>query len=347
MDEDVLFLADAEGAIGGLVFNGGVPPAIEVEDVVGLGQGDADPGSLQRQDKDGGRRFGILKGADHLLALVAIGAAVDVVGGVVAAMAQVLLQGVADFAKLAEDEGAFPFFDDLLQHFGKAAELVRSLRRKLALVLQKLAGMVADLLELGQGGENQSFALDALAAFELFGHVFEHRFVEGGLLFGEVAEQLLLHLVGQVFDDGLVGFDAAQDERLHQLFQGGGALGAVVFLDGHLELLAELGLGAEIAGIEKIEDGPEIKQAVLHGGAREGETVIGFQLEDGFGLGSFGVFDVLGFVQHDAVPGDAAKQLGVFAGEGEGGDHHVMVAAQGFEFLRVFGAIAAVMHYGL
>lgn len=122
-------------------------------------------------------------------------------------------------------------------------------------------------------------------------------------------------------------------------------MGAVVLLDGHLELLAKLGLGAEIAGIQKVKDRPEIEQAVFDGGAREGETVVGFQLEDGFGLGSFGVFDVLGFVEDDAVPGDAAEQLGVFAGEGEGGDYHVMVAAQGFEGFGVFGAIAAVMHH--
>lgn len=188
--------------------------------MIGFREGDADPGSFQRQNEDRGRRFGILEGADHLLALVAVGAAVDVVGRVVAAVAQVLLQGVADFAKLAEDEGAFPFFNDLLQHFGEAAELVRSLRRELALVLQELTGVVADLLQFGGRGENQALALDALAAFELFRHVLQHRFVKGGLLFGEVAEPLLLHLVGQVFDDGLVGFDAAQDERLHQLFQG-------------------------------------------------------------------------------------------------------------------------------
>jgi len=42
MHEDILALADAEGAVGGLIFDRGVPPAIEVEDVVGLCQIKAD-----------------------------------------------------------------------------------------------------------------------------------------------------------------------------------------------------------------------------------------------------------------------------------------------------------------
>ena len=35
VDEDIALLADAVGAVGGLVFDGGVPPAVEVNDVAG------------------------------------------------------------------------------------------------------------------------------------------------------------------------------------------------------------------------------------------------------------------------------------------------------------------------
>lgn len=38
MHLDVALLADAEGAIGGLIFNGWIPPAVEVENVVGARQ---------------------------------------------------------------------------------------------------------------------------------------------------------------------------------------------------------------------------------------------------------------------------------------------------------------------
>ncbi len=38
MDEDRLVLADAVGAVGGLVFGGGVPPGVEVDDAIGGGE---------------------------------------------------------------------------------------------------------------------------------------------------------------------------------------------------------------------------------------------------------------------------------------------------------------------
>ena len=44
-------------------------------------------------------------------------------------------------------------------------------------------------------------------------------------------------------------------------------------LDGHLEGLAELRLLAQIAGIEEVEDGPEIAQPVLDGRAGQGQAM--------------------------------------------------------------------------
>lgn len=38
IDDDGAFLADAMGAVGGLIFDGGVSPRGEVDDVVGVGE---------------------------------------------------------------------------------------------------------------------------------------------------------------------------------------------------------------------------------------------------------------------------------------------------------------------
>ena len=38
VDKDVALLADAEGAVGRLVLDGGIPPAVEVDDVAGGGE---------------------------------------------------------------------------------------------------------------------------------------------------------------------------------------------------------------------------------------------------------------------------------------------------------------------
>ena len=50
---DVPRLADAVGAVGGLVLHRRVPPAVEVEDVVGGGQVEPGAAGLERQDEDG------------------------------------------------------------------------------------------------------------------------------------------------------------------------------------------------------------------------------------------------------------------------------------------------------
>ena len=48
--EDIALLPDAEGAVGRLVFNGGVPPAVEMREVRGGGQIEARSASLEQQD---------------------------------------------------------------------------------------------------------------------------------------------------------------------------------------------------------------------------------------------------------------------------------------------------------
>ena len=47
-------LADAVGAVDGLVFDGGIPPRIEEDDVAGGGEIQAEAAGLQRDEEDGG-----------------------------------------------------------------------------------------------------------------------------------------------------------------------------------------------------------------------------------------------------------------------------------------------------
>ena len=51
VDRDRLVLADAVRAIGGLIFDGGVPPRIEVDHVVGAGEVDAGAAGLERDQE--------------------------------------------------------------------------------------------------------------------------------------------------------------------------------------------------------------------------------------------------------------------------------------------------------
>lgn len=53
VDKDIAMLADAVGSVGGLVFDGGVPPAVEVDDVGSLGEGEAGACGFKREDEEG------------------------------------------------------------------------------------------------------------------------------------------------------------------------------------------------------------------------------------------------------------------------------------------------------
>ena len=66
---DIAALPDPKGAIGCLIFHGRIPPAVEMEDMVGAGEIEASTTGAQTQDKDGGI-LGILKIHHHALALV-------------------------------------------------------------------------------------------------------------------------------------------------------------------------------------------------------------------------------------------------------------------------------------
>ena len=97
-----------------------------------------------------------------------------------AGLAQVLFQGRPQLCELGENQQTFPFGHGFFHHFRQAGELVGAVCRKVAAILQKLHGVVAHLLQLHQGGENQPLALDAFGLLELLFHIGNHRFVEGG-----------------------------------------------------------------------------------------------------------------------------------------------------------------------
>ena len=50
--EDVADLADAVGAVDGLGFDGGVPPGVEEEDVVGAGEVEAQAAGFERDEEE-------------------------------------------------------------------------------------------------------------------------------------------------------------------------------------------------------------------------------------------------------------------------------------------------------
>ena len=68
MDQDVAFLPNAEGAVGRLVFDHWVPPAVKVDDMRSRRQVQARAARFEREDEE--RRPGVfLEGIDQRFAL--------------------------------------------------------------------------------------------------------------------------------------------------------------------------------------------------------------------------------------------------------------------------------------
>ena len=51
IDGDLLLLADAVGAVGGLLFDGRIPPGVKVDDVVGPREVEAEAARLERDEE--------------------------------------------------------------------------------------------------------------------------------------------------------------------------------------------------------------------------------------------------------------------------------------------------------
>ena len=158
--------------------------------------------------------------------------------------------------------------------------------------------MVADLLEPHELGQHDAPPLDAVDRFELLGQVAHRLLVEGRLLAAQVAVGRHLGLVGQVGDHPLVGLQPAEDvgpdERAQRLIGRSG-----------LQLLDEAGEGlgsAEQAGVQEIEERPEVGEAILDRRAGHGDAGRRLQFLDAPRLPGAGVLDRLGLVEDRQVP---------------------------------------------
>ena len=124
--------------------------------------------------------------------------------------------------------------------------------------------------------------------------------VERGLLAAEAAGNAQLGFVGKVRDDAAVGLEPPQDVGLHKAAQRA-EVGGLALLDG-ADAAGEIGPAAEQAGIEKIEERPEIAGPVFDRGAAHGDARRCLELLDGLCLSGPGIFDCLSLVEDDEAP---------------------------------------------
>ena len=167
--------------------------------------------------------------------------------------------------------------------------------------------MVAELLEPHNIGQHQPAPLDAVDIFQRLGQFVDQLGIKGRLPLGKSAEGADLDLVGQVVDDAAVGLQPPEDVGLHQVPQR--RITVLATLAQFLGKLFELGLRAQQARTEKIEQRPEIRQAVFDRRAGQNDPRIGLKLLDGPGLAGGRVLNRLGLVQHGQLPADLRQPL--------------------------------------
>ena len=304
---DGALLPDAVGAVGGLVLDGGVPPAVEVHDVLGGGQ--RDPGAARRAARAGTTRGPLRLWNRSTIVVAGLPAdpAVQPRDLGVEAGGEVRGEHVAERRVLREQQRLVPRGEHLGEDLLEPRDLPRPPSDRGA-VVQQQRGVVADLLELGHRREHPAAALDArLHVVDRVEHLVDDDPVERGLLGGQPAALDGLDLVRQVVDHRRVGLEPAQQERARAPAQVLGDVGAPVALDGDGVALAEGARGAEHARVDRVHDRPQLGEPVLHGRAGQREAVLGVEAADGLRAARAVVLDHLGLVEHDAVPGDARR----------------------------------------
>jgi hypothetical protein len=135
--------------------------------------------------------------------------------------------------------------------------------------------------------------------------------VEHGLLAGQPGPRHLLDLVREVGHERAVGLAATQDERLGEPPEPRCRLAVAAALDRLAVPVAELFPAAQQARVDRVEDRPQLGEAVLDRRAGEGELLAGRQPAGRPRRVSGRVLDHLGLVEHDRRPVDRGEVVEV------------------------------------
>ena len=220
------------------------------------------------------------------------------------------------------------FLAELFEHVHEGGDLGRVGGGGLGLDEPGVAGGLA---EPEKGLENVDLeAVDAVAldaSEQLLLVVLAEPVVEGLLLALEVAGHGLLAARGELRGHELLG--APEEEGTEGAPKDGGPCAGVGRARAGAGRFLERFRAAEHAGVEELEDGPEVVEPVLDGRAGEGEPARGAQEAGGLGGLGAGVLDGLGLVEDDALELDRAKPLDVQAHGGVGGEDQVRIREAG------------------
>ena len=205
-------------------------------------------------------------------ALLDAGPAVQHEPGTAEDRGQVLRQRLDDLPELGEDQRALLPAGELLADLRQPRELA-AVGRHIVAVTRKLAGMIADLLQVHQRPQHQSPPRHPVAGLHVALQRAHDALVERDLRAGQGTVADRLGLVRQVADDVAVRLQTPQDvgrdeppQRCERTL--------VAPLQG-LHEPAEHRARTEQSGVEKVEQRPQVRQTILHRRPRQHDARVG------------------------------------------------------------------------
>ena len=248
VDGDVLPLTDTVGPVGSLLLNGGIPPRVKVYHIVGTREVEPQSASLQTDEEH--RATPMLEVLHQLVALAHGYRAIYIEVGLFLLVEHLAHKG-KERRELAEDKHGITTTYNLLQQVAQGCQF----RAVASPVLLHQLGGTRSLAQAGNLGQriDTNARCRTLILKQLLGTATDN-LIDGQFIGGQCDGDVDLGLVGQFFDDLLLG--AAQHKGTYDALQLSGAFLIVLQFDGYDVLLGELFVAAQQARIGKLEQIP-------------------------------------------------------------------------------------------
>ena len=319
-------LTDTVRAVGGLIFHGGVPPGVEVDDVVGGREGEARSTSLEADEEY--VAFAALKGLDGLVALLTRRAAVEVLV-IDAFLLHPVFHQFEVTDELGEDEDLVAALGDFADGFGEEFQLGTP-DVHVRVYHLRMAGRLAELHQLSQDLEAAVLPVALVDAFEC---PLTQSFVKGTLLVGKFHGEGDLRFRWQFFQH--LFLPPPQNKGLNKPAQLLPPLVVVVFRDRYRVLLVEALKISEQAGVQELEEIPQFSEVVFDRRTGGGYPEITLEAHRYLAALRTAVLDRLGFIQDDGAEA-LRRQCFPLKGKQTIADHQHIIRAYRFDgFLAV------------
>ena len=320
VDKHFFGLAKTMRTVGGLIFNGRVPPRIIVDDSISGSQ--IQPGTAGFQADQEDRHFTFLEAANRRFA---VGRAAGQRDEVDLLLVQLGGNQIKHRRKLREKQNTPAFYNHLGQHIHQQIELGAFLDLFGSVNLDQTR-VTADLTQLQQRIEDNDLAARKALGGDFLAHTgvhrATHRLVKVALrAFNLDAahddgffRQLLGHLI--FFTPQHEGLDAAGEQRTAQ--------GVALLLDWRAPGAGEVLGRTEKAGHQEIKQRPQLAKVVFQRRSGQAQTMLGAELAHRNRCLAGRILDRLRLVKNQQVIGMRAQRLLVAPEQGVSGQANVV-----------------------